>query len=219
MFQYWGIFIPLFYLFTPWLDFADYTLPSWLSWTGAILFICAAGLLWKGDRKGRLQWQIDELLGRESLPAFFQIAVGEESIFLLDPLAGRVHLFLEPARYARSLTEQTYTRLLDRQHPLVAGVNTRFDIPHSPAPLGWAISVLTLAHTGPSFPCVESVAVLAPAPNSQSRNSGVILPVSGSPEAFSRSRIACAVAPPATPLCHAPDSCLPPQHRHGQPEP
>ncbi len=41
-----GMIIPLFYLFTPWLDFADYTLPSWLSWTGAFLFIGAAGLLW-----------------------------------------------------------------------------------------------------------------------------------------------------------------------------
>ncbi len=75
----------------------------------------AAGLLWKGDGRGRLQWQIDELPGRESLPAFFQIAIGEESFFLLDPPAGRVHLFLDQARFARSPAVQTYTRLLDHE--------------------------------------------------------------------------------------------------------
>lgn len=40
------IVIPLFYVFTPWLNFADYQLPSWLGWIGAIILALAVLLLW-----------------------------------------------------------------------------------------------------------------------------------------------------------------------------
>ncbi len=39
--------VPLVYIFTSWLDFADYRLPSWFSWAGVLLFIVALWLLGK----------------------------------------------------------------------------------------------------------------------------------------------------------------------------
>lgn len=41
-----GMILPLFYIFTNWLDFANYTLPNWVGWLGAALFAGAAALLW-----------------------------------------------------------------------------------------------------------------------------------------------------------------------------
>jgi protein-S-isoprenylcysteine O-methyltransferase Ste14 len=41
-----GMLVPLIYIFSPWLDFADYHLPDILGWIGAILFALAACLLW-----------------------------------------------------------------------------------------------------------------------------------------------------------------------------
>ena len=40
-----GMLVPIFYVFSTWLDFADYSLPAWLSWIGAALFALAAFLL------------------------------------------------------------------------------------------------------------------------------------------------------------------------------
>jgi len=42
-----GMFLPLFYLFTPWLDFANYDLPGWLGWVGTVVFAGALFLLWR----------------------------------------------------------------------------------------------------------------------------------------------------------------------------
>ena len=42
-----GMALPLFYLFTPWLDFADYDLPGWLGWIGTAVFAGALFLLWR----------------------------------------------------------------------------------------------------------------------------------------------------------------------------
>ncbi len=36
-----GLLLPLLYTFTPWLDFADYTLPPALGWLGVVLLACA----------------------------------------------------------------------------------------------------------------------------------------------------------------------------------
>jgi len=41
------IFLPLIYLFSPWLDFADYHLPIWAGWIGVVIFAFALWLLWK----------------------------------------------------------------------------------------------------------------------------------------------------------------------------
>jgi protein-S-isoprenylcysteine O-methyltransferase Ste14 len=42
-----GMVLPLFYIFTPWLDFADYHLPEWLRWIGTAVFAMALLLLWR----------------------------------------------------------------------------------------------------------------------------------------------------------------------------
>jgi protein-S-isoprenylcysteine O-methyltransferase Ste14 len=41
-----GMVIPIFYVFSKWFDFADYSLPVWLSWIGVALFAGATVLLW-----------------------------------------------------------------------------------------------------------------------------------------------------------------------------
>ena len=40
------IVIPLFYLLTPWWEFADYYLPEWAGWIGTAIFVIALWLLW-----------------------------------------------------------------------------------------------------------------------------------------------------------------------------
>jgi hypothetical protein len=40
-----GRLIPILYVFSSWFDFADYSLPAWLSWVGVALFAAAALLL------------------------------------------------------------------------------------------------------------------------------------------------------------------------------
>jgi protein-S-isoprenylcysteine O-methyltransferase Ste14 len=42
-----GMCLPLIYLFTPWLDFAGYDLPTWLGWIGTLVFAGAIILLWR----------------------------------------------------------------------------------------------------------------------------------------------------------------------------
>ncbi|MDI6718608.1 MAG: protein-S-isoprenylcysteine O-methyltransferase [Methanomicrobiales archaeon] len=41
------VLIPLLYILTPWLDFADYSLPGWSGGTGAAIFAAALILLWR----------------------------------------------------------------------------------------------------------------------------------------------------------------------------
>ena len=41
------VFLPLIYLLTSWLDFADYHLPTWAAWVGGAVFAVAVWLLWK----------------------------------------------------------------------------------------------------------------------------------------------------------------------------
>ncbi len=42
-----GMAVPLVYLFTPWLDFANYDLPGWMGWVGTAAFAAALVLLWR----------------------------------------------------------------------------------------------------------------------------------------------------------------------------
>jgi protein-S-isoprenylcysteine O-methyltransferase Ste14 len=51
-----GMIIPIFYVFSSWFDFADYPLPTWLSWMGVILFAGAAVLLWATHRAMGRNW-------------------------------------------------------------------------------------------------------------------------------------------------------------------
>jgi protein-S-isoprenylcysteine O-methyltransferase Ste14 len=42
-----GMLVPLIYVFSSLLDFANYSLPHWAGWLGAILFAVAIWLLWR----------------------------------------------------------------------------------------------------------------------------------------------------------------------------
>ncbi|MCQ3975173.1 MAG: isoprenylcysteine carboxylmethyltransferase family protein [Anaerolineae bacterium] len=48
--------IPLIYVFTPLLDFADYQLPSWAGWTGTLVFAIALWLLWRSHADLGRNW-------------------------------------------------------------------------------------------------------------------------------------------------------------------
>ena len=61
----WQI-IPLVYIFSPWLDFADYNLPPWAGWIGSLMFIGALTLLWRAYADLGSNWspKIDVLVGQ-----------------------------------------------------------------------------------------------------------------------------------------------------------
>jgi len=48
--------IPVIYIFSPWLDFADYTLPLWASWLGVLLLGLMLWLLWKAHSDLGQSW-------------------------------------------------------------------------------------------------------------------------------------------------------------------
>jgi len=47
---------PLFYLFSPWLDFANYDLPGWMGWMGTAAFAAALLLLWRSHADLGRNW-------------------------------------------------------------------------------------------------------------------------------------------------------------------
>ena len=49
-------FLPLFYSTTNWLDFANYSLPNWAGWLGAILIIFALVIFWRAHADLGLNW-------------------------------------------------------------------------------------------------------------------------------------------------------------------
>ena len=51
-----GLAAPLFYLFSPWLDFANYNLPGWLGWVGTAVFALALLLLWRSHADLGRNW-------------------------------------------------------------------------------------------------------------------------------------------------------------------
>jgi protein-S-isoprenylcysteine O-methyltransferase Ste14 len=48
--------IPFVYLFTSWLDFADYWLPAWAGWIGVVIFVAAILLLWRSQKDLGRNW-------------------------------------------------------------------------------------------------------------------------------------------------------------------
>jgi protein-S-isoprenylcysteine O-methyltransferase Ste14 len=53
-----GLVTPLIYLFTPWLDFANYNLPTWMSWIGTVVFAGAIVLLWRSHVDLGRNWSV-----------------------------------------------------------------------------------------------------------------------------------------------------------------
>ena len=48
--------IPILYVFTPWLNFADYALPTWASWIGMAVLAGAVWLLWRAHADLGRNW-------------------------------------------------------------------------------------------------------------------------------------------------------------------
>src|ERR1700680_3028378 len=53
-----NIILPALYLFTPWLGFADYRLPVFVSWCGAVIMVIALWLFWRAHVDLGLNWSI-----------------------------------------------------------------------------------------------------------------------------------------------------------------
>ena len=51
-----GMIIPIFYVFSSWLDFADFSLPTWTRWIGVVLFAFAAYILWLTHKAMGRNW-------------------------------------------------------------------------------------------------------------------------------------------------------------------
>lgn len=49
-------FIPLIYTFSHWLDFADYTLPTWAGWLGVVILAFALYVFWRAHKDLGLNW-------------------------------------------------------------------------------------------------------------------------------------------------------------------
>lgn len=50
------VLIPLIYVFTPFLGFADYQLPAWAGWVGTVVFLFAMWLLWRTHQDLGKNW-------------------------------------------------------------------------------------------------------------------------------------------------------------------
>jgi protein-S-isoprenylcysteine O-methyltransferase Ste14 len=53
-----SIILPVLYLFTPWLGFADYRLPAFIPWCGAVVMVIALWLFWRAHVDLGLNWSI-----------------------------------------------------------------------------------------------------------------------------------------------------------------
>jgi protein-S-isoprenylcysteine O-methyltransferase Ste14 len=53
-----SIILPALYLFTPWLGFADYRLPAFIPWCGAVVMVIALWLFWRAHVDLGLNWSI-----------------------------------------------------------------------------------------------------------------------------------------------------------------
>ena len=53
-----NIILPALYLFTPWLAFADYHLPAFIPWCGAVTMVIALWLFWRAHVDLGLNWSI-----------------------------------------------------------------------------------------------------------------------------------------------------------------
>jgi protein-S-isoprenylcysteine O-methyltransferase Ste14 len=52
----WNVYPALDWHFYPWLEFADYHLPGWTGWTGAVVFGVAIWLFWRAHDDLGLNW-------------------------------------------------------------------------------------------------------------------------------------------------------------------
>ena len=63
-----GMAVPLLYLFTPWLDFANYNMPGWCGWIGTAAFSGAIFMLWRSHADLGRNWSATlRITGQHSL--------------------------------------------------------------------------------------------------------------------------------------------------------
>ena len=53
-----GLLLPVIYLFTPWMGFADYRLPAFVPWFGAALMVSALWLFWHSHADLGQNWSV-----------------------------------------------------------------------------------------------------------------------------------------------------------------
>jgi protein-S-isoprenylcysteine O-methyltransferase Ste14 len=53
-----NVFLPVIYIFSPWLAFADYRLPGWTPWVGVAVMIVALWLFWRSHADLGRNWSI-----------------------------------------------------------------------------------------------------------------------------------------------------------------
>ena len=53
-----SIILPALYLFTPWLGFADYRLPAFIPWCGAVVMVIALWLFWRSHADLGRNWSV-----------------------------------------------------------------------------------------------------------------------------------------------------------------
>ena len=53
-----GLLLPVIYLFTSWLAFADYRLPAFAPWCGTILLVAALWLFWRSHADLGQNWSV-----------------------------------------------------------------------------------------------------------------------------------------------------------------
>jgi len=53
-----GLLLPVIYLFTPWLAFADYHLPAFAPWCGPVLMVAALWLFYRSHADLGLNWSV-----------------------------------------------------------------------------------------------------------------------------------------------------------------
>jgi protein-S-isoprenylcysteine O-methyltransferase Ste14 len=53
-----ALLLPVVYIFTPWLDFADYRLPPWAPWCGVVLMAISLCLFWRSHADLGQNWSV-----------------------------------------------------------------------------------------------------------------------------------------------------------------
>jgi protein-S-isoprenylcysteine O-methyltransferase Ste14 len=53
-----GMIVPIIYVFSSVLDFANYSLPNWLGWAGIVIFALAIWLLWRSHHDLGRHWTV-----------------------------------------------------------------------------------------------------------------------------------------------------------------
>ncbi len=59
------LLLPILYLFTPWLGFANYQLPTWLPWIGSAVMVASLWLFWRSHADLGLNWSVSLQVRKE----------------------------------------------------------------------------------------------------------------------------------------------------------